>query len=72
MKPFKLKRRKPKDIDVQRHYYADEFADIIGVETQPEFEAVIHLSMITALYKIADEFRDGEFRNEILELYGIK
>lgn len=72
MKKFKLRKIKPNSIDVNRKFYVDEFAEIAGVEANPDFEAIISLAMTTALYTIADEFRDGEFRNEILALYGIK
>lgn len=46
--------------------WAIEFAEILKVEHQPEHEEMVKLSCTTMIYQIADNFRDGEFREEIL------
>lgn len=46
--------------------WAIEFAGMLKVEQQPEHEEMVKLSCTTMIYQIADNFRDGEFRDEIL------
>lgn len=61
-----------KFIDEQSEYWGPEFADILGIEYNKNFDKLVHMGAYTMLYEIADNFRNGEFREEILEMYGVQ
>lgn len=56
-----------KFIDSRKKYWGPEFADLAGVEYKPEHDEIAAMGCHTMLYYIADNWRDGEFRDEILK-----
>lgn len=58
-------------IEENKKYWGAEFAYILGVDQRPEHDDIAAMGCYTMLYKIADEFRDGEFREEILKQFGV-
>jgi hypothetical protein len=59
-------------IDSQKEYWGPEFSAIQQVKHIPAHNEIAAMGAHTMLYEIADNFRNGQFRNEILELYGVK
>lgn len=53
-------------VDDRRKAWAIEFAYMLGVDDRPEYSEIISLTAFTMIYRIADEFQDGKFRDEIL------
>ena len=51
--------------------WGPEFAALAGVAHSPEHDEIAAMGCYTMLYDIADNFRGGEFRTEILKLYGV-
>lgn len=49
-----------------------DFAAIMDVDHREWDEEIVGMSCYTMLYQIADNFRGGEFRSEILKMYGIE
>lgn len=47
---------------------AREFCFELGVEYNSKYDEIVLMSCYTMLYKIADDFKDGAFREEILNL----
>ena len=60
-----------KYIDNLKIYWGYEFAGILNIPYQPEFDDVAGMGAYTMLFKIADEFEDGKYRAEILKQFGI-
>ena len=52
--------------------WGSEFAALANVEYKPEHDEIVAMSCYTMCYHIADNFRDGEFRTEILEHFGVE
>ena len=52
--------------------WSQEFAAAANVKHRPEHESIVAMSCYTMIYHIADNFRGGEFRTEILEHFGVK
>lgn len=59
-------------IENNKEYWGPEFAALAGVEYRPEHDKIAAMGCYTMLYKVADEFRDGEFRAEILKHFGVE
>lgn len=59
-------------IEQRKQYWGPEFASLAGVEYRPEHDAIAAMGCYTMVYHIADHFRDGEFRAEILKLCGVE
>lgn len=60
-----------KSIEHRIPYWAEEFTNIVGIEYQPhEHNLMTSMAIQTIIYEIADNFRDGEFRAEILKQFG--
>lgn len=52
-------------------FWADEFAAIVDIEYLPlEHDVMVRMALNTMMYEIADNFRNGEFREEILKQFG--
>lgn len=58
-------------IEQNKVYWGSEFASLAEVEYQPEHDEIAAMGCYTLMYHIADNFRDGEFREEILEMCGV-
>lgn len=63
---------KVKYIEDYKKYWGPEFAELAGVEYQPEHDEIAAMGCYTMLYEIADSFRDGELRTAILKHFGIE
>jgi hypothetical protein len=51
--------------------WAEEFAAIVDIEYLPlEHNVMVRMALNTMMYEIADNFRNGEFREEILKQFG--
>jgi hypothetical protein len=61
-----------KYIEDHKEYWGPEFAKLAGVEHRPEHDEIAAMGCYTMLYEIADNFRNGEFREEILKNLGVK
>ena len=61
-----------KFIEDNKEHWGPEFANLAGVQYSPEHNEIAAMGLYTMLYEIADNFRGGEFRAEILKLYGVK
>jgi hypothetical protein len=59
-------------IDNNKQYWGPEFAELAEVEYKPEHDEIAAMGCYTMLYHIADNFRDGEFRAEILKMVGVE
>jgi hypothetical protein len=60
-----------KSIEDRIPYWAEEFANIVDIEYQShEHNSMISMAIQTIIYEIADNFRNGEFREEILKQFG--
>jgi hypothetical protein len=60
-----------KYIEDHKGYWGPEFAKLVGVEHRPEHDEIAAMGCYTMLYEIADNFRNGEFRTEILKNFGV-
>ena len=58
-------------IEQNKVYWGAEFAGLAEVEYRPEHDEIAATGCYTLMYHIADNFRDGEFRDEILEMCGV-
>ena len=58
-----------KSIEDRIPYWAEEFAREVGIEFKTEHEKIVRMALYTMLYEIADNFRNGEFREEILKQF---
>jgi hypothetical protein len=58
-------------IEDNKKDWANEFADFLKIEYTSNQDEIVKMAAYTILYKIADEFKDGEFRKEILEQFKI-
>jgi hypothetical protein len=56
-----------KSIEDRIPYWAEEFANRVSVA---EHNLMISMAIQTIIYEIADNFRNGEFREEILKQFG--
>ena len=61
-----------KYIDARKKDWGPDFAEIAGVEHKPEHDEIAAMACYTMLYKVADNFRNGEFREEILKHFGVE
>jgi hypothetical protein len=59
-------------IEQNKIYWGSEFASLAEVEYQPEHDEIAAMGCYTLMYHIADNFRDGEFREEILKMCGVE
>ena len=59
-------------IENNKEYWGPEFASLAGVEYRPEHDEIAAMGCYTMVYHIADHFRDGEFRAEILKMLGVE
>lgn len=59
-------------IEQNKVYWGPEFAGLAKVEYRPEHDEIAAMGCYTLMYHIADNFRDGEFRAEILKMCGVK
>lgn len=59
-------------IDNNKQYWGPEFAELAEVEYKPEHDEIAAMGCYTMLYHIADNFRGGEFRAEILKMVGVE
>ena len=59
-------------IEQRKQYWGPEFASLAEVEYRPEHDAIAAMGCYTMVYHIADHFRDGEFRAEILKMLGVE
>ena len=59
-------------IEDRKEYWGPEFASLAGVEYRPEHDAIAAMGCYTMVYHIADHFRGGEFRAEILKMLGVE
>ena len=57
-------------IESNKGVWGAEFATLANVEYKPEHDKIVAMSCYTMWYYIADTFRDGEFRTEILKHVG--
>lgn len=58
-------------IEQYKNDWAKEFAELADVDYRPEHDEIAAMGCYTLLYHIADNFRDGEFRAEILKMCGV-
>lgn len=58
-----------KAIEERIPYWAEEFAREVGIEFKTEHEKTVRMALYTMLYEIADNFRNGEFREKILKQF---
>lgn len=56
-----------KYIEDRKEYRGPEFAELAGVEYRPEHDEIAAMGCYTMLHHIADNFRGGKFRSEILK-----
>ena len=54
-------------IESNKEFWGPEFAAAVNVEYSPEHDTIIAMGCYTMGYHIADNFRGGEFRAEMLE-----
>ena len=59
-------------IEDNNEYWGPEFAELAGVEYRPEHNEIAAMGCYTMLYQVADNFRNGEFRKEILKHFGVE
>jgi hypothetical protein len=59
-------------IEQNKIYWGAEFAGLAEVEYCPEHDEIAAMGCYTMMYHIADNFRDGEFREEILKMCGVE
>jgi hypothetical protein len=59
-------------IEQNKVYWGAEFAGLAEVEYRPEHDEIAAMGCYTLMYHIADNFRDGEFREEILKMCGVE
>lgn len=59
-------------IEQNKVYWGSEFAGLAEVDYQPEHDEIAAMGCYTLMYHIADNFRDGEFREEILKMCGVE
>ncbi len=63
---------KSKYIEDRKEYWGPEFAELANVEYSPEHDEIAAMGCYTLMYHIADNFRDGKFRDEILKMCGVE
>ena len=54
-------------IERNKENWGLEFASLFGIEHRTEYNEIAAMACVTMMYHIADNFRDGEFREEILK-----
>lgn len=59
-----------KYIEDHKKDWGPEFASLLGIPYKPEHDEIAAMGGYTAVFHIADNFRQGEFRAEILKLLG--
>jgi hypothetical protein len=63
---------KSKYIEDMKRDWGPEFAELAEVKHCPEHDEIAAMGCYTMLHRVADDFRGGKFRAEILRLYGIE
>jgi hypothetical protein len=58
-------------IEQHKQDWGVEFAELLDLESRPEYAEIAALGCYTVMYEIADNFQDGKFRSEILSMLGI-
>ena len=61
-----------KYIEQYKKDWGIEFAELAGVEYCNEHDEIAAMGCYTLMYHIAANFRDGEFRDEILKMCGVE
>lgn len=51
------------------HDWSIEFSEMLQIRPNPIFDEIIKLTASTMLYRIADEFEDGKYRQQILDWF---
>jgi hypothetical protein len=65
--------KESKFIEGMKEDWGQEFAAAVNVKHRPEHDSIVAMSCYTMAHHIADNFRDGKFRAEILDtVLGIK
>lgn len=59
-------------IETHKNDWGIEFAELAGVEYRPEHDEIAAMGCYTMMWHIADNFRDGEFRAEIMKIMGVE
>lgn len=59
-------------INDHKEYWGPEFASILKIPYRREHDEVAAMGATTAIYHVADNFRDGKFRKEILKQFGLE
>ena len=59
-------------IEQRKQYWGPEFASLAEIDYNPKHNEIAAMGCYTLAYHIADNFRGGEFRKEILEMLGIE
>lgn len=59
---------KNKYIEKTKKDLAKEFCLELGIEYDSKYDEIVSMSCYTMLYKMADDFKDGKYREEILNL----
>lgn len=54
-------------IEDNKKNWGPEFAELAGIEHNTKHDEIAAMGCYTMLYAIADNFRDGKLREEILE-----
>jgi hypothetical protein len=62
---------KSKYIEDRKIYWGEEFAQLAGIEYRPEHDEMAAMGCYTMMFHIADNFRNGELRDEILKMCGV-
>lgn len=58
-------------IERTKQYWGAEFADLLSVPYREEYDQVAGMGAYTMLFKIADEFEGGKYRDQILKEFGV-
>lgn len=61
-----------KYIEINKKYWGPEFAHTAGIKHCPEHDEIAAMGCYTMLYEVADNFRNGELRTEILKHFGVE
>lgn len=59
-----------KYIDDHAEYWGPEFSALANVAHVSAHTEIAKMGAFTMLYEVADNFRNGEFRSEILKMFG--
>ena len=59
-------------IESNKKFWGPEFSEVLGIPYFVQHNEIAAMGCYTMLYHIADNFRDGQFRDEILNMCGVK